>query len=321
MSDKNHEQYLEQIETAVTETTEELMSNINNAKLVAEKQVEINRLREYQSNDRKTIRKLRAQFKVAVDEVTELKQEVQYHKETAEVDKWKSWASEVIYWSHSASKDILGKKKLITDTNQPTIADVRDFGKEITDLKEENEKLIDELECRKSTWDSKEGEYEAEIEELKARITTVSDGWAQLMLKATSKHAEKIALLEDENKKLKEEFKKLKEEKDGICGKYHADFCELEEKREEVKELEQEVQYHKETAEVGVGLANSFRKDIEELKKELEKLKGYILMNRGRDTHKEFCECLGEDFGIKYENILYPENPDNNKLILQYKQD
>tara|TARA_R110002110_G_scaffold45612_2_gene138843 strand:+ start:800 stop:1669 length:870 start_codon:yes stop_codon:yes gene_type:complete len=289
MSDKNHEQYLEQIETAVTETTEELMSNINNAKLVAEKQVEINRLREYQSNDRNTIRKLRAQFKVAVDEVTELKQEVQYHKETAEVDKWKSWASEVIYWSHSASKDILGKKKLITDTNQPTIADVRDFGKEIT--------------------------------ELKARVTTVSDGWAQVMLKATSKHAEKIALLEDENKKLKEEFKKLKEEKDGICGKYHADFCELEEKREEVKELEQEVQYHKETAEVGVGLANSFRKDIEELKKELEKLKGYILMNRGRDTHKEFCECLGEDFGIKYENILYPENPDNNKLILQYKQD
>ena len=289
MSDKNHEQYLEQIETAVTETTEELMSNINNAKLVAEKQVEINRLMEYQSNDRKTIRKLRAQFKVAVDEVTELKQEVQYHKETAEVDKWKSWASEVIYWSHSASKDILGKKKLITDTNQPTIADVRDFGKEIT--------------------------------ELKARVTTVSDGWAQVMLKATSKHAEKIALLEDENKKLKEEFKKLKEEKDGICGKYHADFCELEEKREEVKELEQEVQYHKETAEVGVGLANSFRKDIEELKKELEKLKGYILMNRGRDTHKEFCECLGEDFGIKYENILYPENPDNNKLILQYKQD
>lgn len=58
-----------------------------------------------------------------------------------EVDKWKYWASEVIYWSRSGSLDILGFKKLITDTNQPTIADVRDFGKELTKLKEENKKL------------------------------------------------------------------------------------------------------------------------------------------------------------------------------------
>ena len=68
-----------------------------------------------------------------------LREEVAKLKE--EVDKWKYWASEVIYWSRSGSLDILGFKKLITDTNQPTIADVRDFGKELTKLKEENKKL------------------------------------------------------------------------------------------------------------------------------------------------------------------------------------
>ena len=55
--------------------------------------------------------------------------------------KWESWASEVIHWSHSSSLDNLQAKKLITDDNQPTIASVRDFGKEIKELKKENEKL------------------------------------------------------------------------------------------------------------------------------------------------------------------------------------
>jgi|VirMetMinimDraft_7_1064189.scaffolds.fasta_scaffold113426_2 hypothetical protein len=66
-----------------------------------------------------------------------------YDAEVEKNEKWKYWASEVIYWSHSASKDILEAKKLITDTAQPTIGDVRDFGKEIAELKkaEDYEKL------------------------------------------------------------------------------------------------------------------------------------------------------------------------------------
>lgn len=78
MSDKNHEQYLEQIETAVAEITTEILDKHSGdlramAKVCAEKQVEINRLKEHQSDDRSTIRNLRAHFKEAVDEATELK--------------------------------------------------------------------------------------------------------------------------------------------------------------------------------------------------------------------------------------------------------
>lgn len=67
-ADKNHEYYLEQIETAVAETTMDILEKRGGdlramAKLVAEKQVEINRLKEYQSEDRKTIRKLRKLLK------------------------------------------------------------------------------------------------------------------------------------------------------------------------------------------------------------------------------------------------------------------
>ena len=50
MDNKNHELYLEEIETAVAETTKELLTKQSSslrvmAKLVAEKQVEINRLK------------------------------------------------------------------------------------------------------------------------------------------------------------------------------------------------------------------------------------------------------------------------------------
>ena len=54
-----------------------------------------------------------------------------------ENEKWEYWASEVIHWSHSASKDNLQEKKLITPDNKPTIGDVRDFGEEIKKLKEQ----------------------------------------------------------------------------------------------------------------------------------------------------------------------------------------
>lgn len=253
MTDKNHEQYLEQIEIAVMETTKELMSKHNGdlramAKVCAEKQVEINRLREYQNNDRKTIRNLRAQLAEATEEIedinnrwvedkeadrieieglkdeiecrnstwetkekeyegeiVELKEEIDLYKEEldiahheydkikaeiqrstisearsardkaladnstlkediknllqkieglkGEIEKWKYWASEVIHWSHSASKDNLQEKNLITSTDQPTIGDVRDFGKELSELKEEIKGLKEEIEFLKHQLD------------------------------------------------------------------------------------------------------------------------------------------------------------------------
>jgi len=82
--------------------------------------------------------------------IEELKEEIQGLEE--EIAKWRRrmktaeyWASEVIHYSHSASLDNLQAKKLITPDNKPTLADVRDFGEEITQLKEENEKLKEEV--------------------------------------------------------------------------------------------------------------------------------------------------------------------------------
>ena len=76
-------------------------------------------------------------------------------------DKWEYWASEVIYWSYTESLNILEKKELITgeDKPKPTILKVRDFGKEITELKEENKKLKEE-----------HTQYRMDIDELKDKL-------------------------------------------------------------------------------------------------------------------------------------------------------
>jgi hypothetical protein len=59
--------------------------------------------------------------------------------------KWESWASEVIYWSYTETKNVLEEKKLITADNKPTIANVRDFDAEIKELKLDAEKLKEEI--------------------------------------------------------------------------------------------------------------------------------------------------------------------------------
>tara|TARA_R110000803_G_scaffold35633_3_gene76924 strand:- start:1043 stop:1465 length:423 start_codon:yes stop_codon:yes gene_type:complete len=83
MDTKNHEQYLEQIELAVQETTRDLLSKHNGdlramAKVCAEKQVEINRLKENQTNDRNTIKQLRYLFQEADDERNIYKEESEF---------------------------------------------------------------------------------------------------------------------------------------------------------------------------------------------------------------------------------------------------
>ena len=102
----------------------------------------------------------------------ELLEEVKKLKE--ENEKWKYWASEVIYWSHSASKDNLQAKKLITNDDKPTIANVRDFGKEIAELKEEKHKVIqDAYKCHYDTW--KAEQENIVITELKEENTDLSE--------------------------------------------------------------------------------------------------------------------------------------------------
>ena len=71
-ADKNHEQYLEEIEIAVAQTTKVLMEEHNSdlrklAKVCAEKQLQVKRLKEFQENDRSTIHSLRAKLAEAIE--------------------------------------------------------------------------------------------------------------------------------------------------------------------------------------------------------------------------------------------------------------
>ena len=111
MTDKNHELYLEDIETAIAKTTRELMDsdeyNLRSAhesrreafRKIAKQDVEIQRLRKYKTEDNKTIRNLRSHLQEATEEI----------------------------------------------------------------------------ECRVSTWESKEGEYQEEIRDLKVEIEKLKE--------------------------------------------------------------------------------------------------------------------------------------------------
>ena len=74
MTDKNHELYLEDIETAIAKTTKELMDsdeyNLREAfRKIAKQDVEIQRLRKYKTEDNKTIRNLRSHLQEATEEI------------------------------------------------------------------------------------------------------------------------------------------------------------------------------------------------------------------------------------------------------------
>ena len=157
MSDKNHEQYLEQIETAVAEITTEILDKHSGdlramAKVCAEKQVEINRLKEHQSDDRSTIRNLRAHFKEAVDEATELKLRL-----------------------GGAGRRVTELKDEATELKLRAPMPLEYYDDIIGNLQEEVKELKDEIECRHSTSESTEDLLEAEIEELKDDVKTLEN--------------------------------------------------------------------------------------------------------------------------------------------------
>ena len=163
----------------------------------------------------------------------------------AENEKWSCWASDVLYYSHSASKDTLQAKNLITESNQPTFTKIRNFGEEIEELKEKNDELESEvldaresfnlqqqsdlfycrgyIYCDPETGENmtKEGlnelrhksyiarkeylELKAENEKLKDEDKCVMD-----MLEPAIK--EEVALLKAENEKLKEQMSAMVKE-------------------------------------------------------------------------------------------------------------
>jgi len=248
VAEKNHEQYLEQIEKAVANTTMDILEKHSGdlramAKVCAEKQVEINRLKEFQDNDRKTIRSLRLKLKEAVDEIEANEHDVKTLENTRE-----------------AVRKALGVEP---DPTAETLV------KKIEELKEE-------IECRCSTWDTKEKEYEAEIAELKPRayeFRRMADNYDYLSLcndlrkeeiEKLKLEIEQLKAVEERNLDLQEEVEKLR--------------VELEEKEEEVslinsEEMENEEKIallENEIKELKKGDKRKLKKKVEELEERLD---------------------------------------------------
>ena len=269
MTDKNHEQYLEQIETAVAETTMDILEKHSGdlramAKLVAEKQVEINRLKEFYNDDRKTIRSLRVKLNEAVDEIecrnsTWETKEKEYEGEIEELNEQYSKAVQDINqrdWERtSLLKEIEKYKEYpqqggwekaldnIKGMKDVVIKENLKLGKEIEKLTEENKEL-------------KKGDkrkLKKKVEELEKEIEGLNEH--------TSDYDTEVEMRSLAEKQLEE----LQNEHEGICSKYHADFCELEEKREEVMRLNK-------FKEASISQVNSHLEQIVELKEENKKL-------------------------------------------------
>ena len=112
------------------------------------------------------IEKLKDEDKCVMDMLDpSIKEEVAKLK--AENEKWGCWASDVLYYSHSASKDTLQAKNLITESNQPTFTKIRNFGEEIEKLKAENYKLKEQFEVIEQSTESC-AYMELEIERLQS---------------------------------------------------------------------------------------------------------------------------------------------------------
>ena len=233
-ADKNHEQYLEQIETAVANTTMDILEKHSGdlramAKLVAEKQVEINRLKEFHNDDRNTIRNLRKLLKEA----------------TADADLYKK----ANLHEHTSCYD--GRMMLVKTLwgDGKEYEDRIDLG--FPKINEKIEELKEEIECRCSTWDTKEKEYEAEIAELKEEIKELKKG---------------------DKRKLKKKVEELEERLDEAWSEYNTEQEMRDTAEKELEELkdEQELMMLQ-----GIHKVKELDKQIEQLKKEeIEKVFG-----------------------------------------------
>lgn len=266
--EKNHEQYLEQIEIAVAETTKELMSKHNGdlramAKVCAEKQVEINRLKEYQSSDRKTIRNLKKQLKEAVDEIecihsTLESKEGEYECEIAELKE--QLQSSTIAEARSARDKALA---------------------EIVELKKEIELQKDYIDALPESL--KEKEYYLEQ--------------AYLDLNATEQGMDRI---KKENEKLKEEIRR----NDHQACAHLREIAELKEENKKLKEEEIEKVFGV-SEEVFEKLMKECPPDPDDYKEYKDELHAVKNENKGlrngggdyisREEHQKVCDILNDE--------------------------
>jgi len=300
MTDKNHEQYLEQIEIAVAETTKELMSKHNGdlramAKVCAEKQVEINRLKEYYSEDKKTIRNLRVKLKEAVDEIecrnstwetkekeyegeiVELKEEIDLYKEELDIahheyEKIKEEIEEIkdkienLEATNKMMKDSIKECKEGCDGGVYGLVPEELYTKAVQDINQrdfERTSLLKEIEKYKEY--PQQGGWEKALDNLKGMKDLIIQENHKLG-KENEELKKEIELQKDYIGAIPDNVEEYKDELHAVMGENRM----LKEEIDAVKEEKAGIcsKYHADFCEL-----EEKRKEIKELKKELEKLK------------------------------------------------
>jgi len=268
MADKNHEQYLEQIETAVAETTQKLLQEDalltrRMAGMLAEKQVEIDRLKEFKKDDRKTIRDLRGHLKElaeeGVAEVTELKKENEFLKKGfANLDEVKQDEVEFITAKWDKCKEYVAKLeeeleewKAIHPEWTPSgdltpnfISECLDDQYEnIKELKEEKEALEEEVDELRSDLDQATEVNDKLKMEKNPVVITITDTCMEEECKGLRE--EGMTLLQ-ENEKLKAEMNRVFQAVYSYDGDYDGKIDELVYKaKKQYKEIEKLKKLHR----------------------------------------------------------------------------
>ena len=184
------------------------------------------------------------------NEIAELKKEN---------EKWSSWASEVLYYSHSESKGNLVSKNLITEDDQPTFTHIREFGKEIAELKEKALTLEDIhngdmkiIKMLKEMWN----EEQAKNAELKEKIEYLSE-------------------YQDDHPAMRH---KVVLDADYYQTHCSCDYGSLEEMSEKIEQLEDQIEQgvYIEEAYYTKFCGNDYEGGIEEMSEKIEELSGDI---------------------------------------------
>ncbi len=306
VAEKNHEQYLEQIEKAVANTTMDILEKHSGdlramAKLVAEKQVEINRLKEFQDNDRKTIRSLRLKLKEAVDEIecrcsTWDTKEKEYEAEIAELkprayefrrmaDDYDnlSLAYQLTKEENEQVKSLKEEVELQRDYIDAIPDKVEEYKDELHAVMGENRMLKEKIQSS-TIAEARSARDKAlqEIKELKKELEEKEEE-VSLINGEEMENEEKIALLENENEKLKERLDEAWSEYNTEHEMRDTAEKELEELKDEqelmmlqgihkVKELEKEIEELKEQLEDDTRQVHTLFAENEKLKEELKKV-------------------------------------------------
>ena len=283
-TEKNHEQYLEEIEIAVAETTKALMEEHNTdlrklAKVCAEKQVEIERLKEYQTNDRKTIRNLRGMLKEATEEIVSYKEEL-----------------DIAHFEYERLKKETWNKTQVDEIVRNAIDSIE---QDCDALNQENNRLKVKLESYKEY--PQQGGWEKALENIK--------GIKDVVIKENHKLAEKVAELE--------------ERLDGAWSNYSTEADRVDELKEENKKLTEKfdelfTEINKLTDYERKGIYDIIEL-VEELKENKEDLEATIEMMR--DGIKE-CKS-GTDggvYGLVAEEEYEKLKAENKELKEQLKK-